>query len=175
MTATSMLPPSTAAPQRLWFAKLNKIKINVYLDVLLTIIFIVEMEEHFTGLPIHEWLGVFFAGAFLVHILLHWDWVVNLTRKFFQNWLHETRLNYILNALLLGALFIVTITGILMSRTLGLSITLATELEAPIHMLHLVGSELVLILVALHVAMHWKWIQTNAAKYLLGWLPRLSK
>ncbi|MBK8020849.1 MAG: DUF4405 domain-containing protein [Chloroflexi bacterium] len=117
-------------------------------------------------------LGLVFAAAFLLHILLHWEWVVSLTRTFFRKILHEARLNYVLNVLLFADMVFVTISGILISRTIGLNLSLAEDFQRTLQTLHMVGSELVLIIVALHVAMHWKWIKTYSAKYLFGWLPK---
>lgn len=155
--------------------KLNKTRLNVYLDLLLTGTFVVEMEEHFTGLALHELLGLFFAAAFTLHIILHWNWVVSLTRTFFKKLLHESRLNYVLNVALFLDMAFVTVSGILISRTLGLQLSLSEEFRRPLQTLHMVGSELVLMIVALHVALHWKWIKTNGAKYLVGWLPKLTR
>lgn len=155
--------------------KLNKVRLNVYLDLLLTGMFIIEMEEHFTGLALHELLGLTFAVAFILHIILHWDWVVSITRTFFRKLLHESRLNYVLNVILFADMAFITISGILISRTLGLNLSLGQEFQRTLKMLHMVGAELVLIIVALHVAMHWKWIMTNGARYLFGWLPKRSQ
>ncbi|MCA9904445.1 MAG: DUF4405 domain-containing protein [Anaerolineae bacterium] len=152
--------------------KLNKTRINVFLDLCLTVIFLVEMEEHFTGLPLHEVLGLVFAAAFSLHIILHWDWVVSITRTFFRKLLHESRLNYILNVLLFADMLFVTVSGVLISRTLGLNLQLSESLEGILRPIHMIGAELVLMLVAAHVALHWKWIMTNGGKYLFGWLPK---
>lgn len=152
--------------------KLNMTRLNVYLDVLLTAIFVVEMEEHFTGLSLHEVLGLLFALAFTLHILFHWKWIIGITRTFVKKVLHESRLNYVLNIVLFADMVFVTVSGILISRTLGLSLGLDETLKRSLQTLHLLGSELVLIIVALHVALHWKWIRTNGAKYLFGWLSR---
>ncbi|HEX2908873.1 MAG TPA: DUF4405 domain-containing protein [Phototrophicaceae bacterium] len=155
--------------------QINKTRWNVFLDLLLTATFIVELEEHFLGLALHELVGLFFGGAFILHIILHWDWIVNLTRTFFQKLLHESRFNYVLNILLFVAAALVTVTGILISRTLGLQLGLEQELQGTMKSLHMIGSELILVIVALHVALHWKWIKANAVKYLFGWLPKLGK
>jgi hypothetical protein len=31
--------------------------------------------------PFHEWLGIGLGVAVLVHLTLHWDWVIRTTRK----------------------------------------------------------------------------------------------
>ena len=172
LSKNAITPETTVARRKV---KINKVKLNVYLDLLLTGMFVVEMEEHFTGLALHELLGLTFAVAFLLHIILHWDWVVNITRTFFKKLLHESRLNYVLNMALFADMAFVTVSGILISRTIGLNLSLAQDFRRTLQSLHMVGSELVLIIVALHVAMHWKWIKTNGARYLFGWLPKTSK
>ncbi|MCB9450600.1 MAG: DUF4405 domain-containing protein [Anaerolineaceae bacterium] len=141
----------------------------------MTAVFVVEMEEHFTGLALHELLGLFFAAAFIIHIVLHWSWIVQITRTFFKKLLHESRFNYVLNVVLFADMAFITVSGILISRTLGLNITLDQDFMRALQSLHIVGAELVLLIVALHVAMHWKWIQANALKYLFGWLPKRSR
>lgn len=176
MTATQSLMPDSIAPERTKRKrKLNITTMNVILDLVLLVVFILEMEEHFTGLPLHELLGLGFGVALILHLLLHWDWIVSITRTFFKSLLTESRLNYVLNIGLFADMLFVTVSGILISRTLGLNLTLDEEFRRTLQVLHMVGSELVLILVALHVALHWKWIKTNGAKYLTGWLPGGAK
>lgn len=151
---------------------LNKIKINVFLDLLLALIFIVEMEEHFTGLPLHEVLGLIFGAAFIIHIILHLDWIVSITRGFFKQIIHESRFNYVLNLALLIDMLVATVSGVLISRTLGLSIS---DVDHSWEQIHKLSAEFSLILVALHVAMHWKWIANNGSKYLFGWTSLLKQ
>jgi hypothetical protein len=35
----------------------------------------------FTGLAIREWLGLGIGLALLLHLTVHWDWVVRTTRR----------------------------------------------------------------------------------------------
>ena len=141
----------------------NPNKLNLYLDLALVLAFTIEMEEHFTGLHNHELLGLALGIALVIHVILHWDWVVSITKRFFSKMFHESRLNYILNVALFVDIAIVIVTGILISRTIGLQLPHWNALE-PIHFL---TSYLSLVIVALHVALHWKWIITHAQKYLL--------
>lgn len=152
----------------------NRSKLNLFLDIGLAAAFAVAMEEHFTGLQIHEWLGLFFGAIILVHIVLHWNWIVSITRQFFRKLFHESRLNYVLNVALFVDMVAVVVTGILISRTLGLSVD--RTLNGTMEPLHRMTSYLVLILIAAHVALHWKWIVTHTRKYLfrLPSLPRRS-
>lgn len=141
----------------------NPNKLNLFLDLALCIAFVVEMEEHFTGLRNHELLGLAFGAAILIHVALHWDWVLSITKRFFNKVFHESRLNYALNLALLIDMIVIVVTGIMISRTLGLQLAVSEAIQP----LHLLASHLSLVLIGLHVALHWKWIVTHTQKYLL--------
>ena len=140
----------------------NPNKLNLYLDLMLLIAFVVEMEEHFTGLHNHELLGLAFGIAIVIHVALHWNWVVSITKRFFSKVFHESRLNYVLNIALFADMAVIVVTGVLISRTIGLRFSVPGAVE-PIHLL---SSYLSLVLIGLHVALHWKWIVTHTQKYL---------
>jgi len=154
--------------------KINRSKINLFLDIALALAFAVELEMHFTGLRLHELLGLAFGIAFIIHIILHFDWIVSITRHFFRKLFHESRLNYVLNIAVFVDMVAATVTGILISRTLGLSISLGQS-QGTIRQLHTLTSEGTLLLIGLHVALHWKWIATHAKKYLFSFNLRGRK
>jgi len=145
--------------------KINRTKLNLFLDMGLALAFVVELQMHFTGLRLHELLGLAFGAAFAIHIVLHFDWIVSITRHFFKKVFHETRLNYVLNLAVFIDLITATVTGILISRTLNLGISLGSQ-QGTVHQLHILSSDFSLVLIGLHVALHWKWIATHAKKYL---------
>jgi len=151
--------------------RLNTPRLNLWLDLALLVVFVMELELDFTGLTLHEWLGMGMGAALILHIVLHWRWIVNVTRTFFRKLLHESRLNYLLNLLLLADLGVIIVTGVLITRTLGLDFGLTRATSHNIQRWHILASNFSLLLVGLHVALHWKWIANNAARYLV---PRLS-
>jgi len=153
------------APRKI--IRIGKTRLNLYLDLLLVLAFVVDMEEHFTGLQIHELLGVFIGAAIIIHLILHWNWILNVTRAFFKKLVHESRLNYLLNIALFADVATLIVTGILISRTLGLDLSAVQESSRTLEQLHRLTADLSLLIVALHVALHWKWIVTHASKYLL--------
>ena len=153
------------APRKI--IRIGKTRLNLYLDLLLVLAFVVDMEEHFTGLQIHELLGVFIGAAIIIHLILHWNWILNVTRTFFKKLVHESRLNYLLNIALFADVATMIVTGILISRTLGLDLSAVQESSRTLEQLHRLTADLSLLIVALHVALHWKWIVTHASKYLL--------
>ena len=148
--------------------KLNRTRVNLLLDTALALTFVAELQYHFVGLSNHELMGVGLGAALLIHVILHWQWIVGLTKTFFHNLLHGSRLNYVLNFALFADLAVVIITGILISRTLGLSLGIEGQSGHTWEQIHILAANLSLLLVGLHVAVHWKWIAAHAKKYLFS-------
>lgn len=155
--------------------KINKNKFNLFLDIALVVAFVLDMEFHFTGLSLHELIGLVLGVFILLHLMTHWQWIISITVNFFRKFWHESRLNYVLNVALFVDMGALIVTGILISRTLGLNLSLDRGVAQQMEHLHVLTSDLALIIVALHVGLHWKWIATQAGKYLFGFkLPRLQ-
>ena len=148
--------------------KFNKTKVNLFLDIGLALAYVVEMERHFTGASNHELIGLALGVAFLLHIVLHWQWIVSITKTFLHKLIHESRVNYLLALLLLVNMAVTIATGILISETLGLNFGIRELAGISVERLHTVSADLNLLIVAIHVAMHWKWIGTHAKKYLFS-------
>ena len=160
-----MAVQQAVAPKRAF--KFNSPKLNLFLDIGLALAFVVEMERHFTGLRNHELIGVAMGVALLIHLVLHWKWVWNVSKTFFKNLFHSSRLSYVLNIALLIDLGVIIVTGILISKTLGLNLGVVQSSQMTFKSLHVLASNFSLILVGTHVAIHWKWIISNSKKYLL--------
>ena len=149
--------------------KNGRSKRDLFLDIGLAVLFVIMMEVYFTGIPLHEWLGLLFAGLFTVHIIWHWRWIVSITKTFFKKVLHESRLNYVLNAALLADMALLTVSGIAISHSLGFELGLRSGTFLTWETLHAFTAQLSLILTALHIALHWRWIIANTRKYLFSW------
>ncbi|MBX3086170.1 MAG: DUF4405 domain-containing protein [Anaerolineae bacterium] len=151
--------------------KINRTKLNLVLDIIIALAFAAEMQYRFVGLRNHEILGLAFGAAIIVHLALHVQWIVGVTKRFFKNLLHQSHVNYILNIALLVDIILVTVSGILISRTLGLTISADHSWEQ----IHKIAANLSLVIVALHVGLHWQWIAANSQKYLFGLWGKLPK
>src|SRR5690348_6814348 len=141
-------------------------RVLLYFDIVLVLAFVLDMEVHFTGVRIHELLGVGIAVMFLLHIVLHWKWLVGITGKFFLRVLQQSRLSYLLSLALFLDVVVMIVSGIIISRTLGFNFNVRGPNQFPWQQVHELSSQLSLVLAGLHVALSWEWIAINAKKYL---------
>lgn len=146
---------------------MSKTKINLILDSALFLIFLVVYQEKATGEVVHEWLGVGIAAVIIIHILLHWQWVVSITRRFFQKIKSESRINYILNAGLFVCVTTIIFSGLMISRSVLPLFGLEAADTAFWKMLHITAADVSLWLVGLHVALHWRWIADATKRYVV--------
>ncbi len=145
---------------------------NLIVDLSIVTGFLVSLQPHFTGMTIHEWLGVSLAGAFLFHILLHWRWLYATTSRFFSKLARQSRINFILNLTLLITFTLIILSGILISEEVLPFLGLEGSHDHAWESLHKTSADLAIWIVGLHIALHWKWVLNAARKYLFGWLPR---
>lgn len=150
---------------------------NLYLNLFVFIVFIFAMDPEITGLSIHEWLSLAFFGTLIVHLILHWKWVVAVTKTFFKKLFHQSRLNYVLNVTLFVWFFIATVSGVMESRHLLPTLGLAASQNPFWENLHSASAESLWFPVALHLLLHWKWVLKALKRYLIPerWWIQMSK
>jgi hypothetical protein len=141
-------------------------KTNLVLDLTIFSAFLVISNPHLTGNTIHEWLGISFAAGLITHLLFHWKWLVKIISEFFKKLMHESRLN-----LVIDALFFITMTGSIFSGILiskdvlqlfGIQLNAGQGWKS----IHTLTSDTSLIVLGIHIAMHWKWIVANLGRYI---------
>lgn len=142
-------------------------KLNLIVDSIVFIAFLIVTAPHFTGIAIHEWLGIAFGAGIMTHLLLHWQWIVTTTKKVFSSLPRQTRINQALNLLLFIDITLVIFTGIMISQSAlpTLGITLAAS--GAWRMIHTTAANVSLGLIGLHVALHWQWIVNSFKSYVL--------
>ena len=145
----------------------NRNNINLIVDSAIFIAFLVAMAPRFSGMVIHEWLGIAFGAAIVTHLLLHWQWLVEVTKRFFGRAQWSARINYILNALLFVDITTIILSGLMISESALPALGIALPLRGSWRMLHTLSADLFLMLVGLHIALHWQWI-ASMAKRLFG-------
>ncbi len=130
------------------------------IDLLMAITFVLFSNKRVLGgLTFHEIADLFIAVVFFTHVLLNWQWVKNVTLKLFDRKLPlRTKFSYLLNLLLLISMAFIIMSGIFISRVVFPNINIGNEQW--FKMSHMSISYLVLIIVAIHVGLHWKWIMS---------------
>lgn len=137
-----------------------RLKITFWLDVTMLVSICALQTVRFTGLVLHEWLGLAIAGMILAHLLFAWSWIALQSRRFFTLPSIRARINYLLNLTLFAAVTAVIFSGILISQK---AIPTLTGMKAAPAMdwrwdtLHNQFSAIVLMLVGFHLAINWEW------------------
>lgn len=148
--------------------KTNLTKTNLWIDMAAFVAFLVAFAPYSTGIPIHEWLGIAVGGVIIVHLLLHWDWIVKTTRGFFDKMPARKRVNAILNALFFIDTVIIIFTGLMISEVVlpALGITIAFT---PVYItIHNLTANIAVLITGLHIALHWKWIVKAIQRFVIA-------
>jgi len=125
--------------------------------------FLVALKPSITGLQEHEWLGLAAAGVLLVHLLLHRDWVVSVTRRLNTIRSQKVIWRYNVDVGLFLGFTMITVTGILISTTFNLEISN----HALWRFLHVLASYMTLGMLVLKIALHWSWIVNTTRRHIL--------
>ena len=143
-----------------------RLKTTFWLDAALLLAVCALQTVSFTGLVVHEWLGLAMVGMILAHLVFSWSWIATQSRRLFTKQTVRERINYLLNFvfffIVTGAIF----SGILVSQKAIPTLTGAKVSPDGMNMrwamLHgnLGGS--VLLLAALHLSINWDWLLSAA-------------
>lgn len=147
--------------------KMSSRQIKLYVDILLFIGFVLVNIPQATGIPIHEWASFLFIIPLMVHILLDWKWVVSVTKRMFGKLPGEVRFNHIWDLLIFIMMVLALFTGTIISEAalpaLGIHVTIDPFWSA----MHDLSANLLMIMIGVHLAMHWGWIVSSVKRYIL--------
>jgi hypothetical protein len=131
---------------------------KLFIDLGAFIALLVVSAPHFTGVAIHEWLAVALSGTVIVHLLLNWNWIVGITSRLFSKVAKGQRFSYFLNWALFASGIMIMLSGLMISKVIMpfLGISLAGGMAW--RELHSLFTNITMILMGLHVAVHWSWI-----------------
>lgn len=156
------VPPVTSAPgaasgtgRRRRIAA--RTRLDFWFDACLLLGYTLAYSYGFTGIGIHEWLGIALGLALLVHLTLHWDWVIRTTRRLLSPRGND-KLIWLVNLALLFAMTLCVASGVLISRV-ALPYFGIYPLSGPFWArLHILTAEVTLGVVPVHIALRWRWI-----------------
>jgi len=140
-------------------SKQNRTKL--LLDILTFAAFLIAMDPRSSGIAVHEWLTIALAATIIVHLLLNWDWITQATKRLFKNGLNDSCVNYILNWLLFIDGILIMLSGVMVSEAIVPALGFILPMSFAWRELHDMAANLFLVIMGLHLALHWNWIVTN--------------
>lgn len=146
------------------------VKRNIFkliLDLVIFLVLLLSLDRRLTGKPLHEWLPIAGTAAILLHVLLSWNWIAAMSRKFFARGAIKQRLSYILNWLLFIDWVLAMVSGIIISRVALPLLGIHIKASSGWHWLHAQSSFLLLFVLALHLALNWAWVANIVRRFIL--------
>lgn len=126
-------------------------KIKMAVDVLMTAALLFLMGYQFWGDTVHEWVGAGMFVLFLIHHILNGNWHKNLFRgKYPPMRIFLT----VIDVLMLFSMIAQMYSGIVLSRHVFAFLPIESGL-AFARRLHILGSYWGLLLMSLHLGLHW--------------------
>jgi cytochrome b561 len=144
--------------------KQNRTKLLI--DLLAFVAFLFTMDPRSSGIPVHEWLTIAVTGVIIVHLLLNWSWIVDVTKRLFIKSTNGSRLNYVLNWLLFIDGVLIMLSGIMISQSVMPFFGATMPESFTWRELHDMSANLFLIILGIHLALHWNWIIVNTKRLL---------
>ena len=151
----------------------NQTKLKLAIDIAIFIAFLVAMDPRSSGIAVHEWLAVAALAAIVVHLLLSWDWIIQISRRFVGKLSGTTRINYILNWLIFFDVTLVMLSGLMISRAVMPTLGIALPENFASRSLHDLSANLFILLLGVHTALHWSWIADAFSRYIFQPFGRL--
>ena len=142
------------------------LKIDFWIDTLLLVTFLVGQSFGLTGIFLHEWIGVTMGAALLVHITLHWNWVVRTTGRIIHKRPGRDTIRWANNLVLILAMTFTVASGLWSSQVVLNTFGLPKGSDNFWVQVHHVFADLCLFAVALHVALSWRWILTTGRRII---------
>lgn len=139
-------------------------KKNAVVDALVFAVYLVAANPAFTGIDVHEWIGLGAFAALLVHVMLHADWVVETACGLVSRRSWRRAGNFAIDALLLVTLLVCVVSGMLVSGAVLPSLGLYADGYYFWNPLHAISAKILLALLLVHIAVHLKWIGARLGK-----------
>ena len=144
-------------------SKQNKNRLWLDLGTFITLLLVSAPRT--TGDTIHEWLALALGGAIIVHLLFNWTWIVEITSRLLTKGAKNSWVNYFLNWALFLSGIMTILSGLMISRSVVPFFGLLLPQSGSWRQLHELSTNIIMIQMGLHVALHWNWI-VNMFKHM---------
>lgn len=130
----------------------------VAVDIAALVGLLVVLNPAVTGIGLHEWIGLGAFALLFAHCVQHFDWVVETVAGMARRPVPARVGNLVLDALILIALAVVMLSGLLVSGAVLPAFGLFANGYYFWDPLHAISAKVLLALLLVHVAVHWKWL-----------------
>lgn len=140
----------------------RKMLIKLIIDLIMTVLMLVEMAYNFTGNKFHELSGSSLFILFIIHNILNRRWYITI----FKGKMNVRRtLNITVNILFLITMLAVMLSAIPLSRTVFAFLQIRNN-GLIARQIHTLAAYWGLILMAVHIGMHWEMIISGLQKMI---------
>lgn len=133
-------------------------KTRYVMDLIFLISFMIVSAPQSTGILLHEWLSIVFVIPFIIHLLLHWDWIKQSFKRLCSKIPAKERFNTVWNYLLYLMMLIVIASGFLVSEVLLPDLNITIQIQDFWSKIHHDSATLIMPMLGVHLALHWSWI-----------------
>lgn len=140
------------------------IKTRVWVDIALFAGYVALSAPQTTGIPFHEYFTVVFIPIFIAHIVLDWAWIRRVFRPATHARTGEIRFNRAFDIVIFVAMVVVIYSGFLVSEAMLPDLGFQPATSNFWSTVHDAGGNLLILLVGIHLAMHWPWIKRNIGR-----------
>ena len=142
---------------------MKKTSLRIPLDILLIVLFSTVFSKNVISLMYHEVVGLGLFALVILHLFLNSAWIKGVCLKLFDQSLpKKTRVIAAVDILLFISFFLIIVTGVLISKKL-----FGFGLKAPWIVIHFFCTALMIVLMGIHIGLHWGYLKKH--------LPKLPK
>lgn len=152
----------------------HKLYSRTIIDILLTIILLLQMAYMLIGEVLHEWLGIVMFLLFIIHLFLNHKWIKNILKgKYSLFRVFQTAINLCVFI----CMVLLMISGIMLSKYVFTFLPISGGMSVA-RILHMSASYWGFLFMSIHLGFHWSMIlnifikkkQTKVIKSIIGCL-----
>ena len=157
----------TIQPVRQKVKKRNSTQIRLFMDIILLVGVVWVLMPQATGVPLHEWGSLLIILPLLIHLVLNWPWILVVSKRFFMRQSRQIRFNYLWGWFMFVTMVVTFFSGIMTSEAMLPAMGIPIVVDPFWIEIHAFSANSVMIIVGVHLGMHWRWITIHVNRHIL--------